>query len=336
MAVPDGFDLKQVHVVSQWKYDRPLCACRFDPLGRYIFCGAQDNTVQRFALADGKLTVLKDGHKTWVRSVAFSHDGRFALTGGSEGAVTWWETAAEEPKPVRTIEAHKGWIRKMEVSPDGKMLASAGNDGFIRLWSVSDGSLIRELKVTEKDVYSVTFHPDGETLLSGTLMGELFRWNLATGEKVKEYDAKALHSFNGGQRVHFGGIRGLAVSPDGKWVAGGGLHKATNPLGAVHEPLVLLFDVETGELVKTQLHEPIKKGVIWRLVWVADGSLMAVCGGGDGGYLLFYRPDADKAHHAFKLPNHARDMDLHADGLQVCSAHYDNHIRISRLAAKQA
>jgi hypothetical protein len=55
-----------------------------------------------------------------------------------------------------------------------------------------------------------------------------------------------------------------------------------------------------------------------------------------GGHLLFWKPDADKDYHRFGLPHLARDMDLHPDGLQVATAHYDRHVRITRLAAKTA
>ena len=33
------------------------------------------------------------------------------------------------------------------------------------------------------------------------------------------------------------------------------------------------------------------------------------------------------------LPNLAREMDLHPDGVQVATAHYDKHVRITKLAA---
>jgi hypothetical protein len=61
---------------------------------------------------------------------------------------------------------------------------------------------------------------------------------------------------------------------------------------------------------------------------------MGACGGGKGGFLLFWKPDADKDYHRFALPNILRDMDLHPDGLRVATAHYDGNVRISRLAAK--
>jgi WD40 repeat protein len=336
MAVPDGFDPKLAHVVFQWPHDRPLNACRFDPAGRFVFCGSEDAVVERFKLADGTRTDLKGGHETWVGALANTKDGSHAISGGCDGRISWWESAAEVPPLVRSINAHKGWIRSLDVSPDGTLLASGGNDNMVRLWNAADGALVRELAGHQRHIYNVAFHPNGQFLLSGDLTGVLKQWEVASGNEVRTFDAKPLHSYNDGQRVDFGGIRAIAVSPDGKWLACGGLHKATNPLGAVHEPIVLLFDWESQKLERQLIAEGITQGVIWRLRWLADGSLMGLSGGANGGFLLFWKTDADKDFHRFQLPNIARDMDLHADGLQVATAHHDNHVRITRLAARIA
>ncbi len=220
------------------------------------------------------------------------------------------------------------------MSPDGKLLASGGNDGQVRLWNVADGAPAGVLSGHPRPVYSVSFHPQGQFLLSGDLMGGLKQWDVASGKEVRTFDASPLHSYNDGQQVDFGGIRTLAVSPDGKWLAAGGLYKATNPLGAVHEPLVLLFDWETQKLQRQQIAEGIAQGAVWRLTWLGDGSLMGLSGGGTGTFLLFWNPDADKDYFRFPLPSLAHDMDLHPDGLQVATAHYDRQVRITRLAAK--
>ena len=133
-----------------------------------------------------------------------------------------------------------------------------------------------------------------------------------------------------------GNVLGAAISPDGKWLAAGGLYKATNPLGAVHEPIVCLFDLASDkpEPVRQQIADGITQGIIWSLRWLSDGTLMGVTGGGTGGLLLFWKPDADKDFHRFQLPSLARDMDLHPDGVQVITAHHDRHVRLIKLAAK--
>lgn len=339
MTIPEGFDPKQAHVVSQWAHDRPLNACRFDPAGRFAFCGSEDALVERFNLADGVRTIFSGGHQTWVRAIAYSKDGAQAISAGCDGKITWWESAAAEPKPIRSIEAHKGWIRTLDVSPDGTQLVSGGNDNVVRLWNIANGSLVREFTGHTRHVYNVAFHPEGQILFSGDLTGALKQWDVATGKEVRSFDAKPLHSFNDGQKVDFGGIRAIAVSPDGKWLVAGGLHKATNPLGAVHEPLVLLFDLQNQteeglKPVRQLIADGITGGVIWRLKWLSDGSIMGLSGGSTGGFLLFWKPDTEKDYHRFALPSLARDMDLHPDGLQVATAHHDKHLRITRLAAK--
>jgi len=330
----EGLDVKGAHVLAQWAHDRPLVSCRFEPQGRFVFAGSEDNRVQRWALADGAKTSLA-GHDSWVRAIAFTKDGSFTITGGYEGRLIWWPTAAEKPEPVRSVDAHQGWLRSMSSSSDGKLLATGGNDLAVRLWNIEDGSLVRELAGHERPVYCVHFHPNGEFLLSGDLVGVVKQWNVATGQLVRSFDAKALHTYEAGQQVDFGGVRTISVSSDSKYATAGGLHKASNPLGAVHEPLQLLWEWESQALVQSHIAEGITGGVLWRSVFLADGTLMGASGGSSGGFLLFWKPDNAKDFHRFQLPALVRDMDLHADGIRVATAHHDNHIHITRLAATQ-
>jgi WD40 repeat protein len=330
-------DPKATHVASQWPHDRPMISCRFDPTGQYVFCGSEDAVVERFLLSDGAKTVLSGGHATWVAAFAFSPDGKIVVSGGCDGKLTWWPATDDAPQPIRSIAGHgTQWVRSLATSPDGTILASGGNDNKVRLWNLADGTLLKELSGHEKHVYSVTFHPNGQTLFSGDLGGSIRQWDIAAGTELKKFDAAALYSYNGGQGVDFGGVRALTITADGKYMAAGGLYKATNPLGAVHEPLILLFNLETGAVEKQLIAEGITQGVIWSLRWLSDGTLMGVSGGGNGGWLVFWKTDAEKDFHRFQLPNIARDMDLHPDGIQVATAHHDRNVRISKLAAKPA
>ncbi len=330
-------DPKLAWVASAWAHDRPLISCRFEPSGQYVFCGSEDSVVERFRLSDGAKTLLSGGHTTWVNAFAFSADGKTVMSGGCDGKITWWTALEEAPQMLRSIAAHgTQWVRSLVTSPDGTLLASGGNDRMVRLWNPADGAMIREFAGHEKHVYSVAFHPDGQTLFSGDLGGIVRQWDVKTGAELRKFDASALYSYNGGQQVDFGGARALAVTGDGKRLAVGGLYKASNPLGAVHEPLVVLFNLETGAAERQLIAEGITQGVVWRLSWLADGSLMGVSGGGSGGWLIFWKPETEKDFHRFQLPNLARDMDVHPDGISIATAHYDRNVRITKLSAKPA
>lgn len=328
---------KLTHVASQWKHTGPLIACRFDPQGRFLFTTSEDYTIQRWDLSTGK-NISFAGHDSWAYCLAVSPNGATVISGGGDGRIIWWSTTDEKPKPLRTIEAHHGWVRDMVISPDGTLLATAGNDSIVKLWNMSDGKLIRELSGHQGEsfnyVHSLLFHPSGTFLLSGDLLGKIKQWEVATGKMLREFDAKSLHSYNGGQQVHYGGVRSLALSPDGKYLSGGGLHKGTNPLGAVNDPLVLRFEWDSLKLKHSHVADGVK-GVIWRCLYHPDGHLIAASGGSSGGFILFWDEKDAKGTFKLKLPNTARDMDLHPDGIQLATIHHDGHVRISRMAKKE-
>ncbi|MDX1944532.1 MAG: hypothetical protein SFU86_03925, partial [Pirellulaceae bacterium] len=138
-------DPAAVHLGPNWKHPRPLAACRFDPSGKYIFTGAEENVVTRWDIATGTASSLA-GHDSWVRALAFSPSGDTVYSGGYDGRILWWPAAADKPEPTRKLDpAHNGWVRALAVSPDGTRLASCGNDKLVKLWDTAEGKLIAEL-----------------------------------------------------------------------------------------------------------------------------------------------------------------------------------------------
>ena len=336
VASEKTLDVKSTKVYRQWKHDAPLLGCRFDPTGRFVFASSMDQSIQRWDLETDQHTTFS-GHESWLRGIGFSGDGKQVFSGGYDGRLCFWDrdvqptAEGESVSPTRTIEAHDGWIRWLAVHPQGHTIATAGNDLQIKLWSAESGKLIRSLDGHKKHIYSLLFHPDGNSLFSGDLAGVVQQWDLQTGASQRSFDAKPLHTYHGGQQVDYGGVRCMALSKDARQIAFGGLHKATNPFAGVQEPLVLVFDLEKGDQIRTHEATEIPRGIVWRLVFEEDGTLTSGIGG-EAGYLVFWQAEKTELHK-LRMPSPVLDMDRHPHKAEVVTAHHDGRIRLSKLSA---
>ncbi|GIW88508.1 MAG: hypothetical protein KatS3mg108_2832 [Isosphaeraceae bacterium] len=324
-------DPLQTHLAKDLAHNRPLVCCRFAPTGPFAFAGSEDESILRWNLETGEKTQLK-GHQSWVFALDLTSDARTLVSGGGDGRLLVWPADATEPS--RSIDAHHGWINALSVSPDGSQVASAGNDRMVRLWSLADGSLQAELPGHERPVYAVRYADSGRTLITADLLGRITFWDLATRAEIRRLDAAKLYKYEVGQGVDYGGVRDFSLSPDACRLAASGLIEASNPLGAVSNPAVLLFDITNpGEPTLLRPKDDIK-GVGWGVRWHPDGFLILVSGGTGGGWLWFFKPDQPNEFHKVNLTNTGRSLDLHPDGLRLATAHHDGHLRIWSLTPR--
>lgn len=329
-------DVTQTHTVHDLEHDSPLLSCRFDPSGKYLFAGAQDFRVWRWEIEGGEKTELVA--ESWVRGMTFSKDGKSIVTGGTDGRLLWFPVAgaADGGKlaPTREVEAHEGWIRAVATSPDGKFIASAGNDLKVRIWNAADGKLVRELAGHESHVYNLAFHPDGKHLVSGDLMANLIDWEFASGKQVRTWKAESLVKFDKTFLAFIGGFRGLDFNEDGSRLAGSGMTNVTNAFAGVGNPSIILFDWKKGAPpLMEHLSKGGLRGVAWGVALHPGGTIIGAVGG-QGGYLLFWKPGEAEDFHRLKLPDTARDLALSPDGLHVATAHHDGHVRIHLMDKK--
>lgn len=325
-------DPKQAHLARELEAEAPLMACRFDPTGRFVFATAENRSIYRWELASGTRTVLT-GHDSWIGDLAISPDGQTLISAGYDDTLIWWPASGDAPLASNRIKAHEGWIRSLALSPDGQLLATGGNDRVVRVWNAADGTKVREMPGHERDIYTVLFHPGGEWILTGDLMGQIRQWEKGSGSLVRTLGAGPLHTYENGQAVHYGGVRAMTFSADAKWFAAGGLHKASNPLGNVQEPLALRFEWESGKAVRNHLTDGTPNGTFSGLQFHPLGFLIGCVGGGKG-QLAFWNEGEEKPFKVLDLPNTARGMALHPDGLQIATTHHDRKLRLTRLEPK--
>jgi WD40 repeat protein len=83
-----------------------------------------------------------EGHEDWVRSVAFSPDGKHIVSESGDHTIQLWD--AETGDMLQPpLEGHEGWVLSVAFSPDGKCIVSGSDDKTIRLWDAETGELLQ-------------------------------------------------------------------------------------------------------------------------------------------------------------------------------------------------
>lgn len=326
-AAAPSLQLDQIKLIAEHKHQRPLTSCHWDPTSKYIFFGAEDHQVHRWDTT-AKTAVAWDGHDSWVRAFGSSPDGQFLFTGGYDGRWITWRAAAEQAAPVRVVDAHQGWVRALAVSPSGEWVATCGNDRLIKLWNAATGALVREFTGHASHVYNVIFSKDGTTLYSCDLKGTVRAWMASTGEGRELVTVAALHGYDTTFRADIGGARGIALRDDNSQLALGGITNVSNAFAGVGEIAVALVKLADGKLDQVLAAKAKTKGTVWGVAYHPSGYWIGLSGGGDGGFLTFWKDANSPEAFQYKLKNDGRGLSLAPNRAQAAVAHADQHLRV--------
>lgn len=215
-------------------------------------------------------------HGGSVTDAAFSPDGEHIVSGGEDGVVRVWKVSEEQE--VRTLvhtdlaplheEAIKSdhqlveeWSRQghhppprpplpntrvfVACAPDGRRAASADFLTGVKVWEVPSG---RELQAFSdfKNVSTLAFSPDGHSLLLGSHDNTLKIIDAVSGTVTTVFPLPGGIDPHGSSHD---GVLSAVFSADGRHV-----------LSATGDEYVRLWDVATGECVRTFGRDPGKFG----------------------------------------------------------------------------
>ena len=329
-----NFDAKQTREVAVFQHDLPLTTCRISPAGEFVFAGAEDLHIHRWAVDGGAKSTLV-GHASWVRSMDFSADGQHLLTAGWDGRVGWWSVSESDARPVRMLDAHAGWVRCIRARRDGKLIATCGNDNLVKVWDGTRMQQIWQFARHQRHVYSIDFHPDDRHLVSGDLMGVLHVWDLTTGKHVRSLDTSVMTGYDKKFAADMGGARDMRFNADGSLLACAGITNVRNAFAGVQSALVLLVDWQTGKPLR-QLTEGDYQGVSWGVRFHDAGFVIAVAANRGGqGVLWFFQPTESKPFHSVKLKACGRGLDITHDQTLLATAQSDGCVRLYNMTTSQ-
>jgi WD40 repeat protein len=192
------------------------------------------------------------GHMASVYCLAFTPDGKTAISGSEDKTIRMWDIATG--RQIRRIDRHRTWIQDIAISPDGKNLASAsgnwnGVDHTVRLWDMASGQELWQRASHADWVSSVTFHPQGEILATGSGDKTIRFWDVATGLESQHLVG------------HTDSVNDIAFSPDGKLLASGG-----------RDQMIYLWDSASGREIN---RIPGHLDTVVSIAFSPDGKLLA-------------------------------------------------------------
>jgi len=317
--------IKQVRDIN--RPDILFCVARLPQSSRF-FVGSSDFKVYELDLAQPKVEAKALAtHGSYVTSIALA--GKTLVSGGYDGQMIWCDTDKKEQ--IRTVPAHARWIRNIIAAPGGKIVASVADDMVCKLWDPATGKLIRELRGHQEKtphhfpsmLYAAAFSSDGKYLATGDKVGHIVIWETATGNQVATLEAPVMYTWDPSQRRHsIGGIRSLAFSPDGKFLAVGGMGKVGNIDHLEGKTRVEVFDWQKRE----RTHEfPGDRfnGLVNHLEFHPQGEWLLGAGGANDGYLMFFNLGAKKVLRQEKVPMHVHKFTMNesADTVYMVGHH---------------
>jgi WD40 repeat protein len=170
---------------------------------------SRSGEVKVFRVADGEPVLsLPEAHTDAVNAVAFSPDGQFLATAGSDKYVR--KFSLKTGQQAVQFEGHTNHVLSVAWRAGGKILASAGADSTINLWDAETGDRPLTIQGYQKQVTCVRFQGQTQFLMT------------ASGDKlIRQHNAD-----NGGVQRDFPGsveyMYSVDITPDGALVAAGG------------------------------------------------------------------------------------------------------------------
>ena len=292
-------------------------AAVFSPDGKQVLNGSWGKTTAILWNArTGEQVRAFDGDNVTANSVAFSPNGKLAVTGLSNNTAILWDV--DTGQRSRVFEGDGYYVTSVAFSPDGKQVLTGSYDNAATLWDADSGEQLHVFrghyharftsdgKPVFDPVASIAFSADSRRVLAGFSDRTAILWDAHSGKEVRAFqnsprspvfspDGKlvltgidnvaVLCDADTGRRIrvfrgHVGSVNSVAFSPDGKRVLTGS-----------YDGAAILWDAGTGARIRVFSG---RSGSVCSVAFSPDGQRV-LTGSGDGTAILWDASVAEPA-----------------------------------------
>ncbi|CAH1183211.1 unnamed protein product [Phaedon cochleariae] len=277
----------------------PIFCMAWTPEGRRLVTGASSG---EFTLWNGltfNFETILQAHDSPVRTMVWSHNDSWMITGDHAGYVKYWQSNMNN---VKMFQAHKEALRGISFSPSDTKFVTCSDDGTLRIWDFYRYQEERILRGHGADVKCVHWHPQKGLIISGSKDNQqpIKLWDPKTGQSLA-----TLHA-------HKSTVMDLKWNENGNWL-----------ITASRDHLLKLFDLRnlSQEVQTFRGHKKEASSVAWHPVH--EGLFAS---GGSDGAIMFWHVGADKEVGAIEQAHDSIVWTLawHPLGHILCSGSNDH------------
>jgi WD40 repeat protein len=257
-----------------------------------------------------------------MRAVAFSPDGKRALTSHFHRTAQLWDLATG--KPAGPALQHKGDVLCVGFSGDGKIMATGSRDKTVQLWDAATCKPIGAPIVHSCEVFLLALNRDGSRLITGSNSDAKLTVG-PTDRKAEVWDTKTgktVCSLAWRGRTWRGYWWPIAISPDGK-----------TALTGTADWDAQLWDATTGERLGKPLSTLNRSSTRWFLAaaFSPDSTKLAT-GASDNSLRLWDVKTQQPLGEPMMHPDYVTTVAFSPDGSEIVTGSKDQSVRIWNVA----